>query len=802
MEQILKNIKDCFGCSACAQVCPKDTIEMKLIDGFRYAIIKEENCIDCYRCVKVCPAIKYENSNESVDDCYACANVNKDSRRRSSSGGVFNLLAEHTILNGGKVFGAAFDEDFQLIHIGADKLSELLKLQKSKYIQSDIGTTYIEIGKLLKASRNVLFVGTPCQVAGLLKFLEVKSVATDKLLTADLVCHGVPSNEVFNAYIKEILPQNAIIKSIDFRDKKYSWKNLRFSMKYELDNQEYEFAENINENIFMKGFLQNLYLRENCTNCPFTSTKRVADITIGDFWGIGSFAQHLDDDTGVSLILTNNAKGKQAFDIIKSRLQYIEKFDIEKAKAGNLVLYSPCNMHKNRDNFIKQLNKGDTPVIQNIADNIGVQDISKNVGIMNFHFSLYNFGALLVPYALSQATIKLGFNPIIINYIVPSLKEHLDRTEKNINFDKFRDKYLKISNKAIYEHELQKQLKYYSKIIVGSDQVWAGAFDYKYFLNWAYGNKTFISYAASFGHETLQYNVREKEYISTLLSRFDAVSVRETSGVGLCRDLQCRDATRVLDPTMLLQADDYNTIIDDVDDKSYIPDSEYVAYAFLDDNEKQSFLSQDDVVDKVCIDLQKDDNDVYRQVGEWVGLIKNASYVVTDSYHCVIFSIIFNKQFICYKRDVGGNARIESLFQLFNINPERFIHSWDLFSRAYNADVLDYGTINKVLEQERTNSYKYLLKALYIPANEKYRLPAKDVATLKIKNITIAEVRYTSDNKSLYLFNKILLYRERYKQDKTIVELFKFIPLLKIVKKGDRRKVYLFRFLRIGDFYN
>lgn len=271
-------------------------------EGFAYPVVDTEQCTNCGLCEKVCPVINQQAEQHPIAT-YAAININNVVRKQSSSGGIFTLLAQETINNGGIVFGAVFNEDWDVEHIYVDNANDLKRLRGSKYVQSNIGNSYAMAEKFLKEGKEVLFSGTPCQVAGLKKYLRKEY---KNLKTVDFVCHGTPSPEVWKMYLDEVCRINNIgnIIDIQFRNKAEGWKKFSLQITYTgYDGKERIFRETLNENLFMKCFLSNLCLRPSCYHCPARSGKSGSDITLGDLWGAEHICQEIDDDNGLSLII-------------------------------------------------------------------------------------------------------------------------------------------------------------------------------------------------------------------------------------------------------------------------------------------------------------------------------------------------------------------------------------------------------------------------------------------------------------------------------------------------------------------
>lgn len=310
----ITNPKDCCGCNACAQGCPRKCIILQEdSEGFLYPKINLDTCINCGLCEKLCPILNQKDKKTPLK-VYATINKNKEVREQSSSGGIFNLLATHVIQNGGVVFGARFNEKWEVIHDYTDTLKDLSSFQGSKYVQSYIGNSYAKAEYFLKSGREVLFSGTPCQLAGLKQYLK-KNYAN--LLAVDFVCHGVPSPKVWKIYLQNILvsfkADYSSIDRISFRDKTSGWKNFSLRIDWKSNIHHPSFCETLQQNLYLKGFLCDLYLRPSCYQCPTRNGKSGSDITIADYWNIQSVCPDLDDDKGTSLVLINSEKGKDIF---------------------------------------------------------------------------------------------------------------------------------------------------------------------------------------------------------------------------------------------------------------------------------------------------------------------------------------------------------------------------------------------------------------------------------------------------------------------------------------------------------
>lgn len=358
----IRDKQECCGCGACVQKCPRQCIEeVEDTEGFMYPRVDKTRCIDCSLCEKVCPVI---NQNPESKPLKVLAGWNRDEKVRmeSSSGGIFTLLAEQTIDRGGIVFGARFDENWNVVHSYTECMEGLAAFRGSKYVQSRIGAAFRQAEKFLQQGRQVLFTGTSCQIAGLHRFLGKEY---DNLFSMDIVCHGVPSPGVWKKYLEKLvadLSPDSRISGIYFRDKCTGWKEFSFSVHLSSQGKTIQYSEKFYRNKYMRGFLANLYLRPACYRCPSKSGKSGADITLADFWGVEHMMPRLDDDKGTGLILVNTAKGKCMYNKLPT---ISEEVPYKQAFAGNHAIEISASAPLQREYFF---------------DKLGTEDFSRLVG--------------------------------------------------------------------------------------------------------------------------------------------------------------------------------------------------------------------------------------------------------------------------------------------------------------------------------------------------------------------------------------------------------------------------------------
>lgn len=346
----------CCGCGACYSACPKSAISMKLdAEGFEYPVVKQDACINCGLCKKVCPVLQYETKkeirvlNSGVQLGVVARNKNLNQRLGSSSGSIFPPIAEWILDQGGIVVGAAFDDDFNVIHKAIYDKSELSLLQGSKYLQvkADV-ETFRMIRKELIAGRKVLYSGMACQVEGLKSFLQKDY---GNLYSIDLICMGIPSYKVWQEYLKSFFP-NERIKSINFKEKSIGWDSFVF--KVETDKR--IFQERGKQNLYLQSMFRTWNMRPSCFNCPFKNEYRISDFTLADAWGVSKNVPQINDNKGLSSVVIHSKKGLDLWKEIASLFDQVE-VSVDEIAKGNPNLTSNKPQMGNRCRFYQMLEK-------------------------------------------------------------------------------------------------------------------------------------------------------------------------------------------------------------------------------------------------------------------------------------------------------------------------------------------------------------------------------------------------------------------------------------------------------------
>lgn len=341
------DISECSGCAACYSICVHRAISMQTNeDGFVIPIKNKDLCVDCGLCEMACPIEHPDYSNSFMPSAFAAYNPKE--RRKSSSGGIFYSVARHIIEQGGEVFGAAFDHNMQLNHISVETIEGLESLRGSKYVQSSIGEVFKQVNKSLKAGRLVYFTGTPCQVAGLKAYLRKPY---DNLITSDLVCHGVPSQKLFDRHLEYLEDSmGSKVDAYSFRDSRY-WM-IREKVHYHNGKETVENDGNMSPYLYAFGL--GYSYRDCCFNCKFARIPRQGDITLADFWGVGRFHPELDARGGVSMVLINTTKGLSVWNEIKKDL-VVKESSLEACKEYNPNLVRPSIEPSNRKKILKKI---------------------------------------------------------------------------------------------------------------------------------------------------------------------------------------------------------------------------------------------------------------------------------------------------------------------------------------------------------------------------------------------------------------------------------------------------------------
>ena len=382
----------CTGCEACAQRCPKQCITM--VQGefdFLYPEIDKEKCIDCHLCEKVCPISK-DKPSPVAQQAFAAVHTNQAILQNSTSGGAFTGLASTVLKDNGIIYGVRMD-DFIAHHVRIDNLDDLPSLRGSKYLQSRIGTIFIAAEKDLKDGKQVLFTGTPCQIDGLKSFLGKEY---ENLITVDIVCHGVGSQEYFNKFVTALKSKLPNVQEIQFRSKKYTGWSCSSGATVMDDGSEKPFY--YHENYYYQFFLQGDIYRKSCYTCKYANLERPGDLTLGDFWGVEKLKLPLDTYNGCSLVIVNSEKGRKLLE--QANDLTAEAVTIETAIERNEQLTHPSHLRERR---VQRLQDYETKTGEEIS-NLYFREDKKSV--------LKGKIKKMIPYSLKVLIRRGGYDPL------------------------------------------------------------------------------------------------------------------------------------------------------------------------------------------------------------------------------------------------------------------------------------------------------------------------------------------------------------------------------------------------------
>ncbi|MGI6094990.1 MAG: Coenzyme F420 hydrogenase/dehydrogenase, beta subunit C-terminal domain [Lachnospiraceae bacterium] len=333
----------CTGCGACVQICPQTCIKMdEDSNGFLRPVINHEFCVKCDLCSDTCPIYDGNKKNE-IKEAYVVQSTNIQNCKEATSGGMFGALAEYVLSRGGVVYGAIMDKDLIVKHSRETTFNGISDLRGSKYVQSNTLNSFIDARKDLQDGKIVLYTGTPCQIAGLKKYLKHPF---ENLITADIICHGVPSQAYFNKYIQYLensLHRNII--DINFRDKRVDGWSLAGSIKTKDALSEKMLKMHYFNHYYYYYFLEGSIYRESCYSCKYAKIDREGDFTLGDFWGIEGLKVKMNKSLGCSLVLLNTSKAKQIFEMLAIKSNRV---DMEDAIRHNDQLKEPSRMPESR----------------------------------------------------------------------------------------------------------------------------------------------------------------------------------------------------------------------------------------------------------------------------------------------------------------------------------------------------------------------------------------------------------------------------------------------------------------------
>ena len=701
---------ECYGCSACVYSCPFGAITMEQDrEGFRYPVVDEEKCTGCGKCRKICPSIcPKDMSNAPEPESYAVW-AEDNVRRDSSSGGFFTVLARSVFAQGGVVCGVVMDEDFKVFHTVATNEKEFVPMRGSKYVQSDLRDIFPKVKEFLGKGKKVLFTGTPCQVAGLKAYLGGEE---ENLLTVDLMCHGAPSEKVFERYVDETFGKENL-KEFHFRTKRYGYNCTTCEAVFKNGKK---YVGGIEFDPFVLGFTRSLFLRRTCESCKYASFPRQGDLTMGDFWGISLYKRDLNDGRGTSLVLANNAKGAAVLESVKDSVKRIEKTPLEAAVKKNRF-GEKMQVHSQRRRFFEMLDYTSMHKAVKYC-----MEGRYDVGILGVWCGC-NYGSIATYYGLSKILEKMGLSTLMID------KQGFvgqDRELDKSNHSRiFADTHFHVSRRYRL-NEMHMLNHICDSFVIGSDQVWnhgiARNFGNSFLMDFVRDEKKKIAVSASFGHDRDFRPDRERIMASEYFKRFDGISVREESAVGLMKKVFGVDATRVLDPVFAVDKSVYDDIAAESDRNETEP---YMLTYILDPTPEKKevikYLSEKlglrtlHILDGTPWNFQENKEKMGMDTvlenitfQDWIYYFKNSSYVLTDSCHGMSFALIYGKPFAGIGNAKRGMTRFSSLTKLFHVENRLVTNPLDIMKNELFLQDPDYNEINGIMETEKVRFHEWL----------------------------------------------------------------------------------------------
>lgn len=707
MYKSISVVKECVSCKTCKLVCPTDAITYVLNKrGFCIPKVDKEKCINCGKCFNVCPAVKHMKHHVVTSLPVLARNSNE--LDESSSGAVFPIISKYILKNNGVVYGAAFNEKFNVEHIRVDNEKDLIKLKGSKYVLSELKSNFLCVKEDLKKGKLVLFSGVPCQISALKSFLEKDY---DNLYTIDVICHGSPSNYLWKKYLAQLKKEhNSKIVRVEFRNKNNGWSNphtvITFANGEIIDTT-------IFDNPYCQAFLRCMILSDGCYNCKYTVFRQLSDITLGDYWGYPNTKNY----NGISNMMINTIKGKKLYELIKNQLVELPNITPSETVNSNYPLIHSGLPHYNYKNYNINSNDIISEIKNNLNEIYGLKEDKNGVAILNFHYENYNYGANLVAYSLSEIIKKIGYKPYVINFDPFDDFKPIERY-RTIEFINFRNKYLNMTPRFRNREDLKILNNYFDKFVVGSDQVWRKVITnnnmFTYFFDFLDFDKKIISYAASFGKSEFEGTEEDSKYVKILLKKFNSISVRENDGQKILKDKFDIKSMVMVDPTLLLTVDDYKKIYVENNEKNYV-----AIYCLFDEEVINSVHLKKLFNNKKILNIKGYNEKFnfgtifkYNSIGKWISGIKNSDFVITDSYHGVLFSLLYNKEFICIGNSSVSYSRFKSIIE--NISEDiakRMFYSIDEVTDLSKLDRLNYSKINERIKKMRENSVFWLKKS-------------------------------------------------------------------------------------------
>lgn len=715
--ETLPKMMSCTGCGVCAECCPSGALELSYDrEGFLRPVFHEAKCVHCNICMERCPALHFESKNNPEPKTFAVW-APDELRLQSSSGGAFSLLALEIIRQRGAVCGVRYEPGKQQVeHVIIRSEKELSELRGSKYVQSDMQNVYQSLRLILENEEvPVLFCGCPCQVSALNSCLGHKY---KNLYTVDLLCAGVTAPGVFQRYMAENWDVDRVT-NVNCRIKDFGWNPHFLKVEFRDGSNQIVHRET---DPFEQLFHSFAGQRESCYACTFSTFPRQGDITLGDFWGVQNYDAALDDGKGTSFVSINSEKGEKLFNLCLKSAVMIRNVPWQYTGTNRVstFLSERVALPETRERLYHLLST------HSFRDAVELTINAKYDVAVPCNWSGDNYGAQLTQYAFYRILTEMGLETIMIER--PDMPFPGGNAETARLFR--RNPYPEYATHKLFKNtdEMRAMNDLADIFIVPSDQLWNALFAEKdlFALGYVANNKKKIAYATSFGCYPHNWKEDERAREAFFLSRFDAISVREDSGVKILREsFNIVDVEQTLDPVFLHDANFYTDLCGF---SRYNDQNIGIASFILDPSiEKEKYISW------ICEELnlksiQIGDVNYHKNnkkkwglsvennimIEDWIAVIRNSEFVVTDSFHGICLAIIFQKQFIAIGNTKRGLARFESILKQFDLM-DRLV----LNPKERNASILhrkiDYFLVMRILKKQQRNSLNWLKTAIAKP---------------------------------------------------------------------------------------
>lgn len=760
MPKLIGHLK-CTGCAACYVSCPQDAIQMRPDqEGFVFPLVDESRCVNCGLCERRCP-VRTVGKRDATPMCYAAKSNNIRLVLESSSGGMFSELALPILRNGGVVFGAAYDDKtLDVKHIAVQTVEDLSKLRGSKYVQSEVGLIYRQVKDVLIRGCSVLFSGTPCQIAGLKAYLGENY---DKLLTVEVICHGVPSPKLFDELKREMSKRHGALATISFRDKSEGWSSRAITGWYVSGKK---IREKGNLNDYFKAFLSRLILRHSCEDCQFNDGKSGADVTLGDFWGAGCIKEWMNDDTGISAVILHTAKGVAAFEQLNCYKHMVSLCDIARLNPSYQALRKP---NEDRNEFMslalghdvhvatrKYLREKCPTLLHRIIRKLrGVDNCVKMkkiaISTLGEVYLLSNYGTFFQHYALRRVLSGMGFTPFRVSHSfdrherISFLRDWIVDAVRpvywflkmmpdcRVNCCRMMDRdilnflFLKDYQKLIGRFREPQDFKNAMFGVMGGDQI-LGTSDNRLWLTEMPEESRCITYAASSDWMEKRHNEQWQAFAKRQFERFHAIGIREQTGVAMCRELVDggKVVAHVADPVMLLDALDYERI---ADKNKIFKQPTLFCYLVNIESEEELLIGEYEKLavmlgcELKMVGIQGAERYIPKQYKiklspvQFLRAIIDADYVITNSYHGSVFAAIFGKNFLSVwqhcPEGTNQNERQKEFMMKFGLSL-RWV-DWRAGAEKWCSaldEPVNWSLVHNDLDAFRCESIKWLREAL------------------------------------------------------------------------------------------